>query len=915
MAIPKGAKYGNKVFTTPTGNKRVDDLLFDTDPKTTYLPEGIEIIDLDTQILEEITKGRLSTISASKKQTIPTFMLGAEKWGEFAKTWQLTDNDKNIEFPVITLRKTDTKYGTRLGEERYFNSNINTYQYKKIPTMDNIGRIGYEIYKVPNPTPIDIIYEIRLFSHFMEDVNRFDENFIRKFQDGQYYIKIKGNYMPVFLESNGEDNVLDIDKNNYYVRYYNIILKGFILNIQDFQTIKATDRIVNIVEINTKKWSSKETIPKAGSSNSEDNSGGNGEDNGNGNGEEEIENNEEEYDFSDMKKVIEIIPNSSTVMKETTGKVLTFKNATFSSDVINFGSDPTNVIYVKDSKNISFSKGFMWEFVLKLNTTQSDSEESLALKAGSCCYGINSGKLKTSSVSFPTVSVVTTSGSQKTYYPVESNATTGNRKIPIGKYVTIRLGYDEDLGAMATSIDGVIDTVRYINNTGKTLNYNNTYSFQLFKGLINFNLKSAILYTGKPNLNIPLIDMFGQNIKGNSQILITLDHIEPGILPCEVGITLQNPNASTSVLSDSISNFTLSSSGKTDIQFNMPVDIAGLYTAQIAISKAGKEVKSKEIKIVNKSATTNQVYSINANKQYCKNGTPFFPLLAYHVKGSDMALVKSFGFNMVHSDFNIINNSGGFQANLRAYLNSAATNNIGMTVVANYYAAKVGNLALLTGATDVDVVSGYYSADEPFGFLGKLNDSYNGLKQYNPDVPIIVNMNNFLRLQEAAAGCDVLLVDPYPIPDISLRMIYDTVKKGISAVSNLKPVWCIIPQYEQKIPSLTELKCMAWLAIAAGANGIGLFEMDHSSNGVGWKMYDYPTLTANTSSVFNEIAGYESMILLNNHATQPTSTNIAVHVLKKSDNTLIIVNDSRGTETAVIGSTTYTMSPHEVRII
>ena len=49
--IPKGAKYGNKVFTPKVGEERVKELLEDTDSKTTFLPESIGIIDLDAAVI------------------------------------------------------------------------------------------------------------------------------------------------------------------------------------------------------------------------------------------------------------------------------------------------------------------------------------------------------------------------------------------------------------------------------------------------------------------------------------------------------------------------------------------------------------------------------------------------------------------------------------------------------------------------------------------------------------------------------------------------------------------------------------------------------------------------------------------------------------------------------------------------
>ena len=94
--IPKGAKYGNKVFIGKTGEERVRELLEDTDSKTVFLPESISIIDLDTEIVNVMNNGKLSIVSDSRKERVPAYIFGAEKWSEFAKTWQYTDDDKNM---------------------------------------------------------------------------------------------------------------------------------------------------------------------------------------------------------------------------------------------------------------------------------------------------------------------------------------------------------------------------------------------------------------------------------------------------------------------------------------------------------------------------------------------------------------------------------------------------------------------------------------------------------------------------------------------------------------------------------------------------------------------------------------------------------------------------------------------------
>jgi hypothetical protein len=248
--IPKGAKYGNKVFTPNIGVDRVRELLDDTDPKTTFLPESISIIDLDTAIVNVLNDGNLAVTSESRKQKVPAYIFGAEKWSEFAKTWQHTDDDKNLIFPIITIRKTETKFGSRLGDNRSFISNERAYEYTRVPVKDkNNGIIGYEIYKIPNPTPIDIDYEVRMFSDFSRDINKFDEKFMRQFQDRQFYVNVKGHYMPVFLKGSSEEHETDMEKTNFLVRIHNISLRGFIIDENDFEIVRANERIIKVTEI------------------------------------------------------------------------------------------------------------------------------------------------------------------------------------------------------------------------------------------------------------------------------------------------------------------------------------------------------------------------------------------------------------------------------------------------------------------------------------------------------------------------------------------------------------------------------------------------------------------------------------------------------------------------------------------
>ena len=61
--------------------------------------------------------------------------------------------------PFITLRRSEPpKYGTN-ANVKYRIAQYKKFTYVKVPTFDN-GIHGMEIYKIPQPIPLDLMYEI-----------------------------------------------------------------------------------------------------------------------------------------------------------------------------------------------------------------------------------------------------------------------------------------------------------------------------------------------------------------------------------------------------------------------------------------------------------------------------------------------------------------------------------------------------------------------------------------------------------------------------------------------------------------------------------------------------------------------------------------------------------------------------------
>jgi len=90
------------------------------------------------------------------------------------------------------------------------------------------------------------------------------------------------------------------------------------------------------------------------------------------------------------------------------------------------------------------------------------------------------------------------------------------------------------------------------------------------------------------------------------------------------------------------------------------------------------------------------------------------------------------------------------------------------------------------------------------------------------------------KLEDYVPYTDIIIVDPYPIPDRPLTLVSDMIDKTILAVGDKKPVWAILQVFgyqdkqhkgwnRKREPTLAEVRCMTYLAIAHGAKGIFYF--------------------------------------------------------------------------------------------
>ena len=246
MSLPKKAKVTLDTNPPKVGNEflhygmdRIEQLMRETDTDTKYLPRTILLEDIDQGLFDYVSKEGMKAVIDNKE--VPTFYLDNDRWGEFSKTWRFTDNDNNVPTPYITVRRIDKQAGTRLGT-KYRVPQPRKFRYMNVPIMD-AGQIIYLQFKMPEPTNVDMIYEVALFTKYRVDVNQYDEQVLKNFASRQDYINIKGNPLPLLFEGFAESNPIEnIDGDRFFVSKYALKILGFIQDEKEFEIVKTLRR-------------------------------------------------------------------------------------------------------------------------------------------------------------------------------------------------------------------------------------------------------------------------------------------------------------------------------------------------------------------------------------------------------------------------------------------------------------------------------------------------------------------------------------------------------------------------------------------------------------------------------------------------------------------------------------------------
>lgn len=247
MGYPKQVIKSLQLQPPKTLYARRQQLLDYINKDGTYLPKSVLHSDLDRGMLDFV-KNDLRLVTAGKLVPMIDIIITTQNWTQFTETWNFVDQDFNVKPPFITVvRNPDVKYGSNPALQ-YTIPNRKEFYYASVPTW-NGNQEGMDIYKIPQPVPVDMTFNVRIVCNRMRELNEFNKIILQKFSSRQAYTFIKGQYVPIIMNNVSDESISDLDKRKYYVQNYDFTMLGYLIDENEFEVKPAISRVVTMMEV------------------------------------------------------------------------------------------------------------------------------------------------------------------------------------------------------------------------------------------------------------------------------------------------------------------------------------------------------------------------------------------------------------------------------------------------------------------------------------------------------------------------------------------------------------------------------------------------------------------------------------------------------------------------------------------
>lgn len=235
------------------GKERRIELMKDILSNGTFIPKTVVYDDIDADF-KRWADEELRIIS-DEGTVFPTMTLYSnQRFSEYSQSWKYTDSNNNLllNFKTVT-RENNPQYGKiqaglwNIPGERF-------YTMKKTLALDDNGSESLLLLKMKQPVAIDLMFKLSIFSTKYSSLNTFNTLINKKFAARQCYIRPNGHYMPMTLESIGDESDYNIDDRQFYSQSYKIKVMAYIITEDDYRVEERPFKIgVGIYNMKIKK--------------------------------------------------------------------------------------------------------------------------------------------------------------------------------------------------------------------------------------------------------------------------------------------------------------------------------------------------------------------------------------------------------------------------------------------------------------------------------------------------------------------------------------------------------------------------------------------------------------------------------------------------------------------------------------
>lgn len=199
------------------------------------VPNAVEYEDIDRAFFHYFEENLVNIDETGKE--IPTFTLYSnQRFSEYSQMWEHSDEDGNLFMNFKTInRENNPNFGSLHGNKYNIPGN-NRFTVRMKETVDKNGIECYEVISMSQPLQVDLKYRINFVTSKFENLNEFNMKLQSLFQSRQCYLQVNGHYMPMVLDTIGDETNYSIEDRKFFIQSAGIDVLAYIIPKDDIKT-------------------------------------------------------------------------------------------------------------------------------------------------------------------------------------------------------------------------------------------------------------------------------------------------------------------------------------------------------------------------------------------------------------------------------------------------------------------------------------------------------------------------------------------------------------------------------------------------------------------------------------------------------------------------------------------------------